>query len=674
MFLALLIQAHPWIPVHAAAGPYYVDYANGCDTNDGLHETQVSGSCPTGGSGPFAHAPGMEGVGPTGASTGDGCVSNCAAVVMGAGVQVILKGGVVWPNTVFPWKISGNGASSTQRYGCAGAGCGYVGNAVDASLVGASLSPWNAGVVTSVTLTRDLCGWTPGTVTVTLTGGGGTGAAATASVVPSAETDPLVTGCIYHIALTSGGSGYTSAPGCSISGTNSNGSGVFATCVADINRAIMDDGALQASPPDWPCGLGSSDYQKYFINIAANYTLFSGIEARNVMCPYGTARTGLAMIGENSNDTVNDVYVHGQLADCVVRASFPCGASGSANIDIGIDPFNTYSEVSNSIIENGDSFTLGTSTTQANGYCSSGLICVFQEFGIQTGTQGSHGPVSIHGNRMYSNGWGTRLAGSSSNSSDPWFYYGNEEWMTIYWYTPNGGHINRRYWQLQTAPQTLVAYNNFEHNSVEGAGYTANCNVGVTYYFFNEVIWATGTSSPPIAFGSTADSDGGCTGSVFNETMYNPTSSYQCWNLSSTTTNPSTIITQNLHCITGPSVVNPYWGQGASVNTVENFAGSLVAATIQASSVVQSISTANGQGYAVVNLFAPTLNTNDTAEFVTNVNSANLTSVCNSQTYLAVLCKDINGNQRPAVGPWQAGAYQYGGLVLPLRNSSLSVH
>ena len=109
----------------------YIDYSSGNDGNSGADKAH-----------PWKHLPGMSG----GASGGtDACATNCAAQVPKAGDQYILKGGVVWPYTVFPFIWNWSGSGTTSAYGCTGTGCIYVG--VDPT--------WNLGQVNAVTLKRD---------------------------------------------------------------------------------------------------------------------------------------------------------------------------------------------------------------------------------------------------------------------------------------------------------------------------------------------------------------------------------------------------------------------------------------------------------------------------------------------------------------------------------------
>jgi len=88
LFLASLFFS----AVTVDATTYYVDFVGGSDTNSG-----------TTNSSPLQHLPGMI-----------GCTSTCSSLSPQAGDQIILKGGVTWPNAVFPisWKWSGSSGSN----------------------------------------------------------------------------------------------------------------------------------------------------------------------------------------------------------------------------------------------------------------------------------------------------------------------------------------------------------------------------------------------------------------------------------------------------------------------------------------------------------------------------------------------------------------------------------
>lgn len=631
---------------HASAATYYVDYTNGADTNDGTAKTTGDGH------GPWKHAPGMRGLTPSGSSTGDGCVSTCASYSPAAGDYIIMRGGTVWPYTTAPWIFSGSGSSSTQTYGCAGTGCIYIGSAT-----GAGLASWNIGTVASIRLLHDLGGWNPSSApTVTCSGGGGTGAAATPHVVPSSVTDPNITGFIYHITLTSGGSGYTSTPACTLSG-----SGNGATLQADIDSPIFDLGATQGSPPDWPWGQCSSYSTTCSpgLTISGNYVIVGDVEVRNVELQ-NTVAGGLseeAMLSLNgNNDTALNDYVHGMVVDCAVAGS--CSANGDVN-QFAIYLNAPYGEVNGGVQENGDFVTVGSGGTNI---CGSGLICEWGAMGIQTPFFANEGPASVHGVSSFSNSWQLRFIGQDAAGSDPYINYSSDFWLTLDDVNTTA-HINARYSQL-TGTTTLYSWNNLVHNQVGGTSSQQSCTSGLTYYYFNEVIWTIGTGTDNYSIGNGGDA-GGCTAHIYNDTMYNQNANV-CVNDAA----PGTIIMQNNQCITA-SLANSYWE--AVHSTYENYAGSTTSANIQAASTVQSLSTANGQEYTAPNQWTPTANTNSTVTFASGSGTANLTSLCSGN--LSALCSDINGNARPTSGGWQSGAYQFssGSSVQPPTALSVAV-
>lgn len=632
----------------ARANTYYVDYVNGSDSNNGTSTST-----------PWKHAPGMKGLTPTGTSTGDGCASNCASYSPAAGDKIILKGGTVWPYTTMPFAFTWSGSSSTSTYGCAGSGCIYIGNAV-----GAGLPAWNNGTVTSITFSQtalvdDYGGWNPASPpTISCSGGGGSGAAATPHVMSASETNDAtnIGGYIYHIVLTATGSGYTSAPSCSLSG-----SGNGASIAADINRPIFDFGATQGSPPDWPhgqCGSHATSCQPFIVN--GSYVLLSGLEVRNELVQQpiygGTNDEDFALVNLlAANDTVNNFYVHGMQVDCYAAGS--CSAYDVAFSAILVQ--NPYDEASSNLVENGDFGFLGNSTQNSNGICQTNYFCEPFEFGISTTTQGGLGPVSAHGNKIWADAWQLRFVGNDASGSNAYLNYGNELWLTAY-LTNISGHINARYEQI-VSPATMVSWNNVTHNEVLGTSSQFQCPSGATYYFYNEVTWGIGTGTQPYS-ADIADTGGagGCIMNLYNDTMY-ASNGGTCVN-SQTGTNATTIVMQNLQCIQTPSASNPFWGT-ATNTTFENYSGSTAQATVQASSVVDTITTASSGGYTVAGLLAPTSSSGDTLTFSSNPNSANLTGLCSGN--LAALCSDISGNARPTTGGWQAGAYQSGASGTP---------
>ena len=82
------------LSVVASASTYYIDYAAGSDSANGTSPTT-----------PWQHMPGMQ-----------GCAANCAKTTPKAGDKIILKGGVTWPNAVFPITWTWNGSSGSYIY------------------------------------------------------------------------------------------------------------------------------------------------------------------------------------------------------------------------------------------------------------------------------------------------------------------------------------------------------------------------------------------------------------------------------------------------------------------------------------------------------------------------------------------------------------------------------
>jgi hypothetical protein len=393
-----------------------------------------------------------------------------------------------------------------------------------------------------------------------------------------------------------------------------------------------------------------------------NYDIVSGIECRNILIQAYTGSVQVAgFIGGGSHSTATNFYIHGLHVDCAWPTQTTCPSSLSETQG-AVSAYNPYSEISYGTIENGDDFVLGTGNSTICGAINT--PCEYGQFGVQSGSEGGNGPVEIQHIHIYGGDWQIRLVGNAqTGSTDPYLVHDNELWLSMYT-TNTSAHINRRQDGL-SSPATLISYNNIDHNHVEGSGNIQNCPSGVTYYFFNEVIWGTGASSPPYGFdnrtGGTGGGGGGCTAYLYNNTLYNPSSPYDCLNSGQSASNTTKIVLQNMHCISGPSVVNPFFGSTDGV-IFENQAGSSNPAAVQAASIVQNVSTANAQGYTSFNLYGPTSANDDTVTFAKGTGSANLSSLCSGT--LAALCADINGNPRPPSGAegWQAGAFVYGSV------------
>jgi hypothetical protein len=620
----------------------YIDYENGNDLWDGTAKTHTGGT-----TGPWKHAPGMLGLSPSGTSTGDGCASNCYSQVGAPGDRYILKGGVIWPYTTLPWQPTMSGSSTTGgRYGCVGRGCIYIG--YDPT--------WNKGIVNSVTLQRDLGGCSPASPpTVAFSGGGGSSAAATANVIPSAAgtAEPNVAGFIYHVTVTNQGSGYTSHPSVSITGTGC----VGVTVVADIYRPVIDAGA--GSSIAWPVGTGAGAL--VFgpgLTPLGSFLIIDHLEIRNILNTSRASGAGISttMLGGEETSTghitYSNNYVHGRFTSCVLQ-SCVTGWPGSdqEQSDAAIQMNNANDEASYNVVENGDSYETGTSLTT----CGLNSPCEFSEhsirecFSCQTGN-------SIHHNTMYSIRWMIREGGTDSGT--PALIHDNEMWLVLY--DVGAQHVNEMY--LQYTSGTIYNYNNIFHSAVSGASNQQQMGNGTTQYFFNNISWALGGGTSN--YGLDASWGAGPLGGTFyfyNNTMAGESGTRNCIDIGGGTYSAGlTLVLQNNHCIT---TANPYWNLVSTSAMVKNQLASTTVPTAEAASTVQTTARASSQGYTISNLYAPTSSVGDTVTFASGGTSANLTSLCSG--YLIALCSDISGNPRPTSGGWQSGAYSFGAPPLP---------
>lgn len=88
-FLALFLA----VSMPAWSTTYYVSYTHGADTNNGTAKAT-----------PWQHAPGM-----------NNCASNCN-ITPGAGDSIIFEGCVTWPNAAFSWAVPSGGTSGNNTY------------------------------------------------------------------------------------------------------------------------------------------------------------------------------------------------------------------------------------------------------------------------------------------------------------------------------------------------------------------------------------------------------------------------------------------------------------------------------------------------------------------------------------------------------------------------------
>ena len=586
----------------------YVDYASGSDANSGDTE-----------SAPWKHMPGMVGTGPSGTSS-DSCASNCASFSPSAGTGIILKGGTVWPNTVFPISFSFGGTGSTaSNFGCAGTGCIYVG--IDAT--------WNHGTINSIATIRDFGGCPSSGVSVSFSGGGGSGGAATANMV-GGQANFVDTGYVVGwYTITNAGSGYTSNPTVTVSGSGCR----QISAVADVQRAIFDFGGPGT---EWN---QSSNGGIGPIVFNGNYTVVDNIEVRNMAFNTGVTQY-MAVLTVNGNwSTASNNFVHNFA---------PFGNASTTNPEsfAGIGAASATGEIAYNFINNAEpSFV-----------CQTNLICSWGEFGMTNG-------VNIHHNRISFGSWATKSGCSSAPCTSEVF--NNEIWACT---AQNvGGHLNLFY--LGGDGWTLYIYNNIAHDCVGSTSQlTSGYSVGSTaYYIFNNVTWNSGSGGA--VFGP--DLEGGSSPTV--------TTTYNFWNNTSSGGSPyATEFNDSFISLGGGSCsgvapkvsLNLYNNQAitdqsqghwlnmqcSGINQV-NGVSNPTNTTADSANLIQSLSTVNGQGYTIANGFAPSASTNSTVTF----SGTDLTSTAQSTADLGALQADILNNPRPSLGAWNSGAYQFMG-------------
>ena len=596
----------------------YIDYENGNDTWDGTSKTFTSGT-----TGPWKHMPGMVGTGPSGGGT-DGCTGNCGTQVPVAGDRYILKGGVVWPASTMPFSWTWSGTSTTSgAYGCTGTGCIYIG--VDPT--------WNKGIVNAVIPSRDFGGCTVAGVSASITGGGGSSAAATANMIGGKPS--FGDGSSYYAGwytLTNQGSGYTSNPSVTVTGTGCKN----IQAVADIQRAIFDGGAPSL---DWTVVMNGTIGLMRFLG---SYVIFDNVEVRNVKFNIAVEGQFMSMVSMGGTaTTASNLYVHNFYPD-----AHPASGDGTS----GIINTSQSGEISYSYVNDAEpSFTCPGGTT----------LCSWSAFGLADGAM-------VHHNHVSNGVWMFKSPNLGTTPTQT--IHDNEAWGGMS--SDSGAHLNLFYeggagWQV-------YIYNNIAYDN---AGSTSQlpefggASVATNYYVFNNVTWNSGSGFTTFAIDNnscTATGSSSCGPLHTHYYFWNNTcgggypNSFQsaCINNgtgSSTASGFLDIDAYNNHAISDQS--NTHWLtlQGAA-NTI-NGVSSPTQTTADSANLIQSLSTVNGQGYTITNGFTPTGLTNSTVTFA----GTNLTSTspgCGSSN-LGSLCNDINIVGRSVGGNWQAGAYWF---------------
>jgi hypothetical protein len=589
----------------------YIDYENGDDSNNGADTAH-----------PWKHMPGMTG----GSSSGsDSCMQNCASQTPKAGDRYILKGGVVWPSTVFPLKWSWKGTSTTSgTYGCAGTGCIYVG--VDNS--------WNKGIVNSVVPSKDYGGCSTAVSVSIAPSEGGTTAAATPVMVGRASGFGNGGSYVGYYKVTSQGSGYTSNPTVQVTGPGC----VNSQAVADIERAVFDFGGT--SGVVWNATSLPQSSLVYLANSGqGDFTIWDSIEMRHAAFDKASASTRNVFQSDNAtNVTANNLFIH----DWGIITRNTGGGDGSYAIYMVNNNGSTpHEEISNSWVNNAERIincTIGTPTQ-----CSEGNVA---------------GGGTMHHNHLMYYVW---MFQGTKNVHD------NEAWGNTA--SDNGGHTNMFY--LSASPNdTLYVYNNLFHDNDHGSSSQMSQGVSTTWYVFNNVCWLCGAGGSIFGIDTNNPTPSGNTYFYFwSNTLNAQDGASSCINAGGAGAPYLQGLNVSLYnnvCITTQSS-NHWWsvlnGQPHTVNGVASPSMN----TPDSANVAISPSAAASQGYTIANRFQPP---SSGAALVAS-SGANLTSTTPGCGTVPALCLDIMGNSRPAVGSWNAGAYVFRSGTPPVAPTAL---
>jgi hypothetical protein len=607
------IQARAACPANVPSGIttcYYIDYNSGSDSNDGASE--ASGH-------PWKNLPGMT-----------GCASNCASNTPAAGYGYILKGGSVWPYTAFPLAWLWKGTSSGSSPGCTGSGCIYIG-----------YDPmWNQGTVNSVIITKDYGGCPSSGVTASFSGGGGSNAAATVTTIGGQSNFNASGYMTQKAVVTNAGSGYTSDPAVTISGSGCN----YVTAIADIQRPIFDLGAATA------CDNGGGGTPSYTWNetqmvtnggiiqwggqsASGGYLVVDHLDIRNAAFNTGAAGNSplIEAIRESPNVIIENEYVHNW---CTTQTHGTSGSDGSIAVNVGYNSTTASGVATGNIVDNGNAVY----SCLTNALCGYGTAIQVQN-GIGNATTFSNNTIA------FSN-WAARGC--------PGTISGNDIRATIE--SDNGGHTNNIYIGLcGSGAWTTIENNNLIHNTDIGANSQTQQGNGQSWYIINNVAWnATGSGTQ---WGVDTTTGAGATTSNmywWDNTVVGDQGTGSCVNVNASGPDVShlNVYLYNNHCISTQGanhwfVVNN--GTIASVNGNASYSGTTADSANYLPTAISP--------YSETNALQPP---NSSAGSVT-FSGTNLTSSspgC-STSGLTPLCSDLNSVARSGAGNWQAGAYWY---------------
>lgn len=590
----------PWFPYvslyYYTAADRYIDFVAGNDANDGLSTST-----------PWKHIAGMQGAG--GNASAYGCQAN---------TTFHLKGGSVWTNAVMGWEFDCPNLSGVVIKGD---------------------PTWTSQTVVAVTVTDPGDGCT--SLTIGFSGGGGSSAAGTAVIGAGWDV-----GMLKRVTITNAGSGYTSNPTVSITGTCT---GKLPTATAHTEYAVFD-----ASGTTWnqTNGAAAGYGPIRFYGGAGGAITLQNLEFRHMRTDTTVGSGNLVAVDSNGAD-VSNVYVHDFGPD---PATFNAATPSSANSG-GITANSGQAwtaTIHDSFLDNSENqFTSGKC-----GFANDGTPQFYNPpCGSSSGVTGF---TDAHGNYIH-DARGTLYGPAASGIT----LHDNFVWATTHdccqqhpdvIYIFGGGKFYNNKVGLVAPASPQVFY-------IEGC--IGNpCTTPVDSWVFNNIL-APQNGIPPL--GPTYEFYSGSTLTpapkthFVNNTLLGSTDN-QCvaagqWG-SNTASYLSNIYLYNNHCITTQASSHWYTAMLSGVlsdvgvwNGLTDPNGTTTRAAVDAKNLVQSPATATGQGYTYDNWFAPTSSSNGTVTFAGD----NLTSDCATVTEL---CTSFNGVARPNAA-WQAGAYWY---------------
>jgi hypothetical protein len=430
--------------------------------------------------------------------------------------------------------------------------------------------------------------------------------------------------------LTAPGSGYTSTPTVTVSGSGCNN----IQAIADIHRAVWDLGANASQV--WTETQMVTDGGIIY-NRPASYTTWDSIEIRNTAYNTGAAGNTPVIFGvvESPNTTIENLYIHNWYT---TQAHGTNGSDGSIALSSGFNSTVASSLVQNNYVFDGEAVY----TCNTNAYCGYGSAIQVQS--------GIGNPGVFKNNHIGFVNWAARGC--------PGYIYGNDIWGTIE--SDNGGHTNNIYVGLcGSGAFTTIEYDNLIHNTDIGANSQTAQGSGNTWYIFNNVAWnATGSGTQWGIDTTTGVSAATANIYFWNNTVVGDQGTGSCVNVDA---NGPDVLDLNLYlynnqCISTQGANHWFAVNNGTIGSVNGNASYTTTTADAANYLPTAISP-----YSETNALQPASGYGSVTFSGTNLTS---TSPGCGTSGLTPLCTDAASVARAATGNWQAGAYWYGGSTV----------